>query len=310
MAKSSRNKKKQHSRSTSLQVNAPMQRTPSGPTQRASRVVEAISTGVWQLASSGSKALTGRRNQSQSSNAAVQQCNASTIANASSVNVPDDPNLGTNTMLECGAMDPNASSLSELGSRAPRFGTNTVLGGLNPTQNITVTGINPSTPPRLNTSDASEASSVGTGPSNVQGATTTAGNTSVVGMLINVPSPRQNTQSTETHQLQQTLRGNASEQVRMCSPTQDSGDGARAFSAPGPNNTPTIVETVQEGGSEDSPEEVDLSDDARVDLHSNTGSGYDSGLRGLVINTNDPGQAKFVLSVGAQCDVAVMWQSE
>ena len=59
------------------------------------------------------------------------------------------------------------------------------------------------------------------------------------------------------------------------------------------------METVHEGGSEDSLEEVNLSDDVRVDLHNDTGSGYDSGLRGLVVNTDDPGQANFVMSVGA-----------
>jgi len=129
---------------------------------------------------------------------------------------------------------------------------NTVLGGSNPTQNTAVTGINPSALPRLNTSDASEASSVGTGPSNVQGMTTTASNTGVAGTITDAPSPRQNTQSTETHHLQQTLHGSTSEQVRMCSPTQDSGDSASVFSAPGANSTLTIVETVQEGGSENS----------------------------------------------------------
>ena len=44
-------------------------------------------------------------------------------------------------------------------------------------------------------------------------------------------------QSIETHQLQQTLRDSANQQVRMYSPT------------------PTIVETVQESGSDDSLEE-------------------------------------------------------
>jgi len=113
---SSKNKMKQRSRSTSLQVNAPTKRTPSGLTQRASRVADAISTGVRQLVSSGSKALAGRRNQSQSLNATVQQGDASTTVNASSINVPDDPNSRTNTTLECGAVDPNALLLSELGS--------------------------------------------------------------------------------------------------------------------------------------------------------------------------------------------------
>jgi len=138
---------------------------------------------------------------------------------------------------------------------------NTVLGGSNPTQNTAVTGINPSAQPRLNTSDASEASSVGTGPSNAQGTTTTASNTGVAGMIIDAPSPRQNAQSAETHQLQQTLHGSASEQVCMHSPAQDSGDNTSVFSAPGANSTPAIVETMHEGGSEDSLEEVNLSDD-------------------------------------------------
>jgi len=130
----------------------------------------------------------------------------------------------------------------------------------------------------LNTSDANEASSVGTGPSNVQGTTTTASNTSVVGTIIDAPSPRQNTQSTETHQLQQTLRGSASEQVCKHSSTQNSGDSASVFSAPGTNSTLAIIETVQEGGSEDSLEEVNLSEDVLVDLHNDTDSGYDSRL--------------------------------
>jgi len=123
MAKSSKNtsnknKKKQRSRSTSLQVNAPTQHTPSGPNQHT-RITEAINAGVRQLVCSGSKALTGRRNQSQGSNAAVQQGNTSTTVNTSSVNVLDDPNSRTNRTLEYGAVDPNALLLSELGSRTP-----------------------------------------------------------------------------------------------------------------------------------------------------------------------------------------------
>jgi len=209
-------------------------------------------------------------------------------------------------MLECGAEDPNVSLLSELGSRVPRFGTNTVLGGSSPIQNTTVSGIVPNTPPRLNMSDASGTSSVSTGPSNVQGATATASNTSVVGTIINAPSPRQNTQSTEMHQLQQTLHDSAKQQVRMHSPTQDRGDSMSVCSAQGTNIAPTIVETVQEGGSKDSLEEyqdsmeaANLGDEVRVDLHNNANSGCDSGLRDLVVNTDDPGQANFVLSFGA-----------
>jgi len=50
MAKSPKNKKKKHSRSTSPQMNAPMQRTPSGPAQRTTRVVaNAVTTGVQQI---------------------------------------------------------------------------------------------------------------------------------------------------------------------------------------------------------------------------------------------------------------------
>jgi len=63
---------------------------------------------------------------------------------------------------------------------------------------------------------------------------------------------------------------------------------------------------VQESGSEDSLEqfqdsleEVILGDDVRVDLHNNAGSGCDSGLQNLVVNTDDLGQANFVMSVGA-----------
>ena len=106
--------------------------------------------------------------------------------------------------------------------------------------------------------------------------------------------------------MQQTLRNSANQQVRMCSPAQDGGDGASLCSAQGANNAPTIVETAQEGGSEDSLEEyqdglevVNPSDEVRVDLHNDANSGYDSGLRNLVVDTNDPEHADFVMRVGA-----------
>jgi len=238
----------------------------------------------------------------------AQQGNASTVANASSVNVLNDPNLRTNATLECGAEDSNASLPSELGSRVPRFGANTVLGGSSRTQNTAVSGIVPSTPllVRLNASDVNGTPSVGADPSNVQGATATASNTSVVGMIIHASSPRQNTQPTETHQLQQTLCDAANQQVRMYSPTQVGRDSASAHSAQGANNASAIVETVQEGGLEDSLEEcqdsmevVNPGDEVRVDLHNDANSGYDSELRELVVNADDPGQANFVMSVGA-----------
>jgi len=106
--RSNKNKNKQHSRSTSPQVNIPMQHALNGPNQHTI-VADAINAGVWQLVSSGSKALTGRRNQNQGSGATAQQSDASAVVNASSNNVLDDPNSRTNTTLECGAEDPNAS---------------------------------------------------------------------------------------------------------------------------------------------------------------------------------------------------------
>jgi len=54
----------------------------------------------------------------------------------------------------------------------------------------------------------------------------------------------------------------ASEQVRMCSSSNNSGDGASAFSALLANNNSAIVETVQEGDSDDGQEDVDLGDNA------------------------------------------------
>jgi len=126
-----------------------------------------------------------------------------------------------------------------------------------------------------------------------------------------------------THQLQQTLRNSASEQVRMHSPSSDSGDGASAFSNWEANHNPTIVETVQEGSSDGDdqwPEGQwpegdgfagDLADDAQVDLSARqlsapikTGAVCDSGLQDLVIDTNDPGRADFVMSVGALGNVS------
>jgi len=44
---------------------------------------------------------------------------------------------------------------------------------------------------------------------------------------------------------------------------------------------------------------VNLGDEVRVDLHNDVDLGYDSRLRDLVVNADDPGQANFVMSVGA-----------
>jgi len=142
--------------------------------------------------------------------------------------------------------------------------------------------------------------------------------TIVVGTHIPAPSPRRSTQSPVTHQLQQTLHNSASEQVRTYSPSSDNGNGASAFSNWEANNSPTIVETVPEGGSDNDdqwpegqwPEgdglAEDLTDNAQVDLSTRqssapteTGEKYDSGLKELVIDTNDPGRADLVISVGA-----------
>jgi len=146
----------------------------------------------------------------------------------------------------------------------------------------------------------------------------TASDASVVGTHIPAPSPRRSTQSPVTHQLQQSLRNGASEQVRMYSSSSDSGDGASAFSNWEANNNLTIVETAPEGNSDNDdqwpegqwPEGEDLAgdlaDDTQVDLSTRqssapteTGERYDSGLQDLVIDTNDPGRADFVISVGA-----------
>jgi len=154
---------------------------------------------------------------------------------------------------------------------------------------------------------------------------TTASGDSVVGTHVPAPSPRQSTQSSATHQLQQTLRNNANEQVQRCDSSSsarssDSGDAASAFSAFGANDPPTIVETAQDGNSDDGdgwPEGEGLvgnlaSNNAQVDLippSDEIGMACDSGValavntsverENLVIDANDPGREDFVISVGA-----------
>jgi len=218
MAKYPKNKKKKRSRSTSPQVNAPTQRTPSGPVQRATRVVaDTITAGVQKMLNSSLKAM--------------RQMLRDKVG-------PD------------------------------------LLG--------------------------------------VQGATTATSSTSVVGTLIDAPSPRQNTQSPETHQLQQTLRVSTSEQLRMCSPAHDGENndyGTSAFSTLGGSDALIIVETVQEGGSDNDPkdlEDADLGNDVRVDLSTRMSNApndaqsvHESKLHDLVINAKDPGQANVVMGVGA-----------
>jgi len=228
-------------------------------------------------------------------------------------------------------MDPDASFLSELRSRTPQFGTNTTneffpvrSQDLSSTQSVDPSEINLGSPPRLNTSGNNNVTVTGMDLLDTQDVT--ASSNSVVGTHIPAPSPRRSTQSPVAHQLQQTLRNSASEQVRRydySSPTHssDGGDGASAFSTFDANNSPTIVETVLEGNSDDGdrwPEGAglagDLADDAQVDLiprpsgaSDETGTAYDSGLQtlavntteNLVIDTNNPGRADFVTRVGA-----------
>jgi len=312
-------------------VNVATQRTPSGAVQSASRVVtEAVSTGVQRILHSGSKVM--RRGKNQDSDAAVQQGDestmvqqddASTTVNAQSSSVPDGGNSGNNAMQEYGVMDPDASMLSELGLRAPRFRSYTANEFspihnqvMSPTRSIVLSEANPSSPPRLNTSGNNEVMVTGMNLLDAQGAMD--GGASVVGTHVPAPSPRQSTQSHVTHQLQQTLRNGASEQVCTYSPLSDNGNGASAFANWEANNSPTIVETVPEGNSDNDdqwpegqwPEgdglAEDLADDAQVDLSTRqssapteAGEKYDSGLQELVIDTNDPGRADLVISVGA-----------
>jgi len=131
----------------------------------------------------------------------VQQGDESTTANAQGASASNDNESGVNTTQEHVTVDPNASLLSDLESRAPRFATNTTdnssrtmtpTSGATPStslapaptpssqapastpsatppssQNMTLAsntipyGINPSTPPRLNASGVSGVTDVG-----------------------------------------------------------------------------------------------------------------------------------------------------
>jgi len=174
---------------------------------------------------------------------------------------------------------------------------------LSPTQSVDPSEINLSSPPRLNPSGNNSVTVTGMDLLDAQDVS--ANNDSVVGTHIPAPSPRRSTQSPVTHQLQQTLHNNAREQVSgydYSSPARSSGgsDGASAFSTFDANN-PTIVETVQEGNSDDGdgwPEGEGLAegsaDDVQVDLiprtsgaSDETGTAHDSGLRTLAVNTTE-----------------------
>jgi len=205
-------------------VNVVTQRTPSGAVQSTGRVVaEAVSTGVRRILHGGSKVM--RQGKNQDSDARVQQGdestmvkqgNASTIVNVQSTSVPNGGNSGNNTTQEYGVMDLDASMLSELGSRAPRFGsytpndlspihnqvaspTQSIVSPENqvvsPTRSIVPPETNPSTPPRLDTSGNNEVMVTGMNLLDAQGVT--ASDTSVVGTHIPAPSPRRSTLLTQ-----------------------------------------------------------------------------------------------------------------
>jgi len=174
---------------------------------------------------------------------------------------------------------------------------------LSPTQSADQSGVNLSSPPRLSPSGNNSVTVTGMDLLDAQDASETNG--SVVGTHIPAPSPRRSTQSPVTHQLQQSLCNNAREQVSgydYSSPARSSGggDGASAF-ATFNANSPTIVETVQEGNSDDGdgwPEGEGLArgsaNDVQVDLLPRTSgapdeteTAYDSGLQTLTVNTTE-----------------------
>ena len=104
------------------------------------------------------------------------------------------------------------------------------------------------------------------------------------------------------------------EQVCMHGSPNDSGDGASAFSTVSVNGTSTqspTAEIVLEAGSDNGHDDIDLSNNARVNLSTrllNTSNDADlvheSGLQDLVTDTNDEGQANFALTVGALGNVS------
>ena len=90
---------------------------------------------------------------------------------------------------------------------------------------------------------------------------------------------------------------------------KDNEYGTSAFSTLGGSDALIIVETVQEGGSDNDPkdlEDADLGNDVRVDLSTRMSNApndaklvCESRLHGLAIDTKDPGQANVVMGVGA-----------
>jgi len=186
-----------------------------------------FSTGVRRVLDSGTKIMW--RNKNQDTSATVQQDDASTATqqdttsmtvNTPSINTPDGSSSKNNTTQECGAMEVlrDASFLSDFGARASQVEANTTdvfspIGNqvTSPAQSVEASGINLGTPPRLNSSGDNVTM---TGMDLLDTQNTTTSSDSVAGIHIPVPSPRRSMQSPVTHQLQQTLRNNASEPVR------------------------------------------------------------------------------------------------
>jgi len=172
----------------------------------------------------------------------IQQDVTSMTVNTPSISTPDGGNSGNNAAQEYDVMDVlrDASFLSELGSRTSQVEMNSMNGfspvqgqNLSPSQSADPSEVNLSSPPRLSLSGNNSITVTGMDLLDTQDAS--ANNDSVVGTHIPAPSPRWSTQSPVTHQLQQTLRNNACEQVsgfNYSSPACSSGgdDGASAFS--------------------------------------------------------------------------------
>jgi len=115
--------------------------------------------------------------------------------NTPSISTPDGGNSGNNATREYSVMDPDASFLSELGSRTPQFGTNTTnefspihSQDLSPTQSVDPSKINLGSPPRLNLSGNNNVTVTGMDLLDTQDAS--ASNDSLVGTHIPAPSPR------------------------------------------------------------------------------------------------------------------------
>jgi len=351
-------------------VDTGAQRTLNNPVQRTlTDTASAISTRVRRVLDSGAKII--RRNKNQAASETVQQDTTSTTVNAPSINTPDVSNLGNNATSMTvntpsintpdgsnsgnnagqgyGAIDllQDASFLSDFGALAsqalqatqtsqnPRTGMNVMLefspiGNqvASPVGSDVASGINLNTPPRQNSPRDNVAM---TGMDLLDTPDATAGNDDIVGTLIPAPSPRRSTQSRATHQLQQTLRNNATEQALRydsASPTNsnNSGNATSVFSAFGANNRTITVETVQENSDDgdgwpegdhelagnnaddnaqvnSAPNSSKADDETGIAYNSTTANGVDSAsshaVGNLVINTSDPGRGDFVISVGA-----------